>query len=124
MPETNTTSRALHIPNLHNARDLGGLPTRDGRTTRWRSLLRADDLHHLTPDGLQALHDYGVETVLDLLPFTCSAWLEGDPVTFKAPSASMAVKDQRGRVVLLFQDALMKSIGRERNPNHVLKDMG
>jgi hypothetical protein len=27
-------------------------------------------------------------------------------------------------VVVLFQDALMKSIGRDRNPNHVLKDMG
>jgi peptide chain release factor 3 len=69
-------------------------------------------------------HEYRVETVLDLLPFTCSAWLDGNPVTFKAPSASMVVKDQRGRVVVLFQDALMKSIGRDRNPDHVLKDMG
>jgi peptide chain release factor 3 len=69
-------------------------------------------------------HEYRVETVLDLLPFTCSAWLEGDLMTFKAPSASMVVKDQRGRAVVLFQDALMKSIGRDRNPNHVLKDMG
>ena len=28
-------------------------------------------------------HEYRVETVLDTLPFTCSAWLEGDPATFK-----------------------------------------
>ena len=69
-------------------------------------------------------HEYRVETMLDSLPFTCSAWLEGDPATFKAPSASMVVKDQRGRVVVLFQDALMKTIGRDRNPDHVLKDMG
>ena len=69
-------------------------------------------------------HEYRVETILDALSFTCSAWLEGDPVTFKAPSASMIVKDQRGRVVVLFQDALMKNIGRDRNPDHVLKDMG
>ena len=69
-------------------------------------------------------HEYRVETVLDPLPFTCSAWLEGDPTTFKAPSASMIVKDQRGRAVVLFQDGLMKSIGRDRNPDHVLKDMG
>ncbi len=66
MLESNNSNRALRIPNLSNARDLGGLPTRDGHATRWRSLLRADDLHHLTPAGLQALHDYGVETVLDL----------------------------------------------------------
>ena len=32
--------------------------------------------------------------------------------------------DFRGRVVVLFQDALMKSIARDRNPDHVLKDMG
>jgi peptide chain release factor 3 len=69
-------------------------------------------------------HEYRVETVLDLLPFTCSAWLEGDPATFKAPSTSMVVKDQRGRLVVLFQDTLMKSIGRDRNPEHVLNDMG
>lgn len=69
-------------------------------------------------------HEYRVETVLDMLPFTCSAWLEGDPTTFKAPSTSMIVKDQRGRVVVLFQDSLMKNIGRERNRDHVLKDMG
>jgi len=66
MPETNDLTRNLLIPNLQNVRDLGGLPTRDGHLTRWRSLVRADDLHHLTPAGLQALHDHGVETVLDL----------------------------------------------------------
>ena len=69
-------------------------------------------------------HEYRVETVLDTLPFTCSAWLEGDPETFKRPSASMIVKDQRGRVVVLFGDPLMKTIARDRNPDHVLKDMG
>jgi peptide chain release factor 3 len=69
-------------------------------------------------------HEYRVETILDALPFACSAWLEGDPATFKAPSASMMVKDQRRRVVVLFQDALMKNIGRNRNPDHLLKDMG
>jgi peptide chain release factor 3 len=68
--------------------------------------------------------EYRVETVLDVLPFTCSAWLEGDSSTFKAPSASMVVKDQRGRVVVLFGDNLMKTIARDRNPDHVLRDMG
>ena len=68
--------------------------------------------------------EYRVDTVLDVLPFTCSAWLEGDPDTFKAPSASMIVKDQRGRVVVLFGDNLMKTIARDRNPGHTLKEMG
>ncbi len=69
-------------------------------------------------------HEYRVETVLDQLPYTCSAWLDGDPATFKAPSASMIVKDQRDRVVVLFGDALMKTIARDRNPQHTLRDMG
>jgi len=68
--------------------------------------------------------EYRVETVLDSLPFTCSAWLEGDPSTFKSPSASMIVKDQRGRVVVLFGDQLMKNIARDRNPDHTLREMG
>lgn len=68
--------------------------------------------------------EYRVETVLDALPFTCSAWLEGDPSSFKSPSASMMVKDHRDRVVVLFGDQLMKTIARDRNPDHVLRDMG
>jgi peptide chain release factor 3 len=69
-------------------------------------------------------HEYRVETVLDQLPYTCSAWLDGDPLTFKPPSASLLVKDQRDRVVVLFGDQLMKTIARDRNPDHRLRDMG
>ena len=58
--------RLLHFPNLLNARDLGGYPTVDGAQTSWRSLVRADDLAQLTAQGVRALADYGVETVVDL----------------------------------------------------------
>ena len=54
------------FPSLLNARDLGGNPTTDGAVTRSRSLLRADDLAQLSPQGLTALADYGIGTVLDL----------------------------------------------------------
>jgi protein tyrosine/serine phosphatase len=60
------TQRRLRFPELLNARDLGGLPTQDGGHTRARSLLRADDLAQLTAEGLAALREYGVVTVLDL----------------------------------------------------------
>jgi protein-tyrosine phosphatase len=59
-------TRSLEFPDLLNARDLGGYPTTDGAHTRWRSLLRADDLSQLSELGLQALSDYGVRTILDL----------------------------------------------------------
>jgi protein-tyrosine phosphatase len=58
--------RALDFPNLLNVRDLGGYPTTDGAETRARSLLRADDLAQLTADGIRALADYGVGTIVDL----------------------------------------------------------
>jgi protein-tyrosine phosphatase len=63
---TSDPRRRLDFPQLLNARDLGGCPTLDGGRTRWRSLLRADDLAQLDTAGLRALADYGVETVIDL----------------------------------------------------------
>ncbi|MCE7979715.1 MAG: tyrosine-protein phosphatase [Caldilinea sp. CFX5] len=58
--------RELIFPHLLNLRDLGGCRTRDGQETRWRSLLRADDLCRLAPGNEQYLIDYGVRTVIDL----------------------------------------------------------
>ena len=58
--------RAVHFPDLLNVRDLGGCPTTDGAETHWRSLLRGDDLTQLTPEGVRALSDYGIGTILDL----------------------------------------------------------
>ena len=60
------TPRSPHFDNLLNLRELGGHPTTDGAVTRTRSLLRSDDLSQLTPQGLQSLQAYGVETVIDL----------------------------------------------------------
>lgn len=56
----------LEFPKLLNARDLGGCPTLDGAHTRFRSLVRADDLAQLDSEGLEALAGYGIETVIDL----------------------------------------------------------
>ena len=59
-------SRHLHFPDLLNARDLGGLPTRSGGVTNWRAFVRTDGLHKLNDAGRAALHDYGVRMVIDL----------------------------------------------------------
>lgn len=63
---TSDPRRRLHFPQLLNARDLGGCPTLDGGLTRWRSLLRADDLSQLDAEGLRVLAAYGIVTVVDL----------------------------------------------------------
>jgi hypothetical protein len=49
-----------------NVRDLGGLPTEDGATTRFGSVVRADNVRKLSEDGWRALTEYGVTTIVDL----------------------------------------------------------
>jgi protein-tyrosine phosphatase len=73
------TPRDLDWPNCTNARDLGGLPTADGGTTRWGAVVRSDGLDRLTDHGWRALEAHGVRTIVDLRndierhaePYTC-----------------------------------------------------
>jgi len=50
---------------LHNARDLGGLPTANGPLEHGR-LFRAPHLDDLSPDGWAELRAAGIRTVIDL----------------------------------------------------------
>lgn len=56
----------LALDGAVNVRDLGGLPTVDGRATKPGVLVRADNLQDLTPDDVVQLLEHGVGTVLDL----------------------------------------------------------
>jgi protein-tyrosine phosphatase len=56
----------LDWPGCRNVRDVGGLPTSDGGRIREGVLIRADSLHNLTPEGVQAVRDAGVCRILDL----------------------------------------------------------
>lgn len=61
------TDRWLELDGLVNARDLGGLPTADGGTTRNGVVLRADNLQDLSDKDVRRLVDeLGVRTVVDL----------------------------------------------------------
>jgi protein-tyrosine phosphatase len=59
-------ARHLDWEGCFNVRDLGGLPTTDGRATRRGALVRADALDGLTAAGWHALRAFGVRTVIDL----------------------------------------------------------
>lgn len=59
-------ARRLAWEACYNARDLGGYRIADGGRTRWRALVRSDNLSRLTPAGQEALIEYGVRTVIDL----------------------------------------------------------
>jgi protein-tyrosine phosphatase len=58
--------RVLSWDGCLNVRDLGGLPTEDGRETSFGRVVRSDSPGLLTEAGWQALVAYGVTTIVDL----------------------------------------------------------
>jgi len=58
--------RVLVWEGCTNVRDLGGLSTCDGRTTRWRAIVRSDNPANLTAVGWSALYAYGIRTIISL----------------------------------------------------------
>jgi len=62
-----THQRVLHWEGLANARDLGGIPTRDGGAIRPGALVRSEHPAKLTAAGWAALHAHGISTILSLV---------------------------------------------------------
>lgn len=59
--------RLIDLDGCLNFRDLGGYPTADGRTLRWRQLFRSDGLHRLSAaDVTRIRDDLRVGDVVDL----------------------------------------------------------
>ena len=54
------STRQIQWDGCQNVRDLGGLPTRDGESTRWRSIIRADLPAKLTLNSVKLLLGHGV----------------------------------------------------------------
>jgi len=58
-------ARHLNLSGASNFRDLGGYPTSDGRTVRWRQIFRSNHLGHLTDDDASVLRELGVRSAFD-----------------------------------------------------------
>lgn len=56
--------RRVDLGGVYNVRDLGGVPTLDGRVVRRGQLFRASSLHRLTDE--EAWREFGAVTVIDL----------------------------------------------------------
>ncbi len=91
--------RQLDWEALRNARDLGGLPLRGGRTTRFSSIVRTETTRELTTAGWSSATEYGITTILDLRepeevranrPLYGGSILLTDRVVNHAPEASDA----------------------------------
>ncbi len=63
---TTVPERRIVLDGLHNLRDIGGYPTTDGKTIKWRTLFRSDSLHALTEESLAAVRALGLRTIVDL----------------------------------------------------------
>jgi protein-tyrosine phosphatase len=64
--ETAEPTRHIELERVFNFRDLGGYPTRDGRTTKWQTLFRADGIHRLSDADVDTLRPLGLRTIIDL----------------------------------------------------------
>jgi protein-tyrosine phosphatase len=58
--------RLVQLEAVHNFRDLGGYPARNGTITRWHQLYRADGLYRLSAADIEIVRDLGLRTVVDL----------------------------------------------------------
>lgn len=82
-------SRWIELDGAVNARDLGGLPTADGRTTRRGRVLRSDNLQDLTVADVRLLvDDYALKNVIDLRS-DAEVRLEGPGPLTRVPSVTI-----------------------------------
>lgn len=65
--ENNYVIKRIELEGMPNTRDLGGMPTKDGRHIRYKRLLRSGDLFNATDEGEKLLRsDYHLKKVIDL----------------------------------------------------------
>jgi protein-tyrosine phosphatase len=93
------TERHVIWEGCYNIRDLGGLPTSDGRTTTSGVFLRGDSICRLTDRGRASLLADGVRTIVDLRR---DAELQRDPNPFAN------VPEQVAYLHLPFNDAAIE----------------
>ncbi len=58
--------RRIALEHLHNLRDLGGYPAKDGTVTKWHRLYRSDNPSFLTDEEWKVLQNLGVSLLIDL----------------------------------------------------------
>ncbi len=66
--------------------------------------------------------EYGVTANLTPMPYTASAWLKGDPETFRLPSSALLARDRLDRPMVLFSSEWEKQYAAKQNPDHELAD--
>lgn len=66
--------------------------------------------------------EYSAPVTLNDLPFTCAAWLKGNPDQFNPPTTALVCEDERGHVAVLFTSDWDREHAVRQNPDHELAD--
>lgn len=59
------SERLIPMENASNFRDLGGIPTKDGRVVKWGKIYRSGKLNSLSDKDLDYFNTLGINTVID-----------------------------------------------------------
>lgn len=59
------TERLIPMENASNFRDMGGIPTQDGRVVRWGKIYRSGKLNKLDSKDLDYFNTLGINTIVD-----------------------------------------------------------
>lgn len=61
-----STKRLVHLKGALNFRDIGGYPTKDGKSVKWNRVFRSASIAGLTDADMDTLRDKRIYTVIDL----------------------------------------------------------
>ena len=115
-------SRIITWEGFANARDLGGLPSQNGRVTRFGAYIRSADMRFVVEAGWQMAREAGIRTIIDLRNESeirpgAIQRLEGS-APFPAPSAAAAPPSWLSRIEVALDDisdtAFWQFLSRER----------
>lgn len=77
----------IELSSMHNTRDLGGMPTMDGRRIRPRKLLRSGELHNISEsDAITILGNHDVRHVVDFRTRAEFEHAPDDPIMYEMAS--------------------------------------
>mgnify|MGYP001817076520 CR=1 FL=1 len=121
--------RKIPLEGCFNFRDLGGYPTRDGATVRWRRMFRADGLQALTENDVSHLRDeLRLAAVIDLrstyeltndgrgrlaeteIGFHHVPFFDGNPQERAAPPADLTLAQMYVGMIERASDPIARSI--------------
>jgi len=93
--------RHLNLAGASNFRDLGGYPSRQGGSVRWRRLFRSNHLGDLTEGDIKVLRSLGLKSAFDLRGteerFSTSCRLD-DVAVHSLPIEAVVVAELRARL--------------------------